>query len=72
MFIPFNHTLLQDLDGQPEEKLAELCPGLNLTDFLMFRMMEVKDGKFVLTAMGKSMVEFATRQEEIPPPDQVS
>ena len=63
-FIPFNDKLLLDLIGQPPEKLNDLCPGVSLKDFLMYRMMSIKDGKFVLTLIGADMVDFEKKRRE--------
>lgn len=61
-FIPFNDKLLLDLIGQPAEKLNDLCPGVSLKDFLMYRMMTIEDGKFILTPIGQNMIDFEEKR----------
>lgn len=64
MFIPFNDQLLLDLVDQPVEKLNDLCPGVSLKDFLMYRMMAIEDGKFILTQIGQNMIDFEGKRRK--------
>lgn len=61
-FITFNPKLLKDLEGKEVEELSKLAPEATLELFLSFRAMRVEDGKFVLTEIGKSLVEFDDKQ----------